>query len=395
MRTDTAHTGRRPGVFAATLVAVLMVLVACSRQGGADVESLEAAARSNPDAADGSALASNEDAGELVISDFGGTWAEAIDVALIAPFEQETGIDVELLNSQDEALVIAALEEGEPPPYDLSSSNFALVKSYSEQGYLEPIDYSVFSDEVLGVWPEELQAEYGIGWAQLANVICYDSEAIPDGVEPPSGWSDFWDVETYPGGRSMLGWNSDPAIHNALLADGVAPEDLYPLDIDRAFEKLEELDPSIPTYTDNSGALLQLLIDGEISMAQCFSHRMQALIDSGFSTGAISWDQAELINQAYIVWRDSPNRGNAMRFLAYVVEPENQARWARLSNAAPANPDAFAEIPEVDAAKLPTAPANSATAVPRNDDWLNSEHEDGMTNADHIITVRWPQFVGG
>jgi putative spermidine/putrescine transport system substrate-binding protein len=152
----------------------------------------------------------------------------------------------------------------------------------------------------------------------------------------------------------MLAWGSDPALQNALLADGVAPEDLYPLDIERAFEKLGELQTAIPTYAESSGELLPA---------------------SGFSRGAISYDQAEIINEAYVVWKDAPNKENAMRFLAYIMEPENQARWARLSNASPANPDAFKPIPEDVAKILPTSPANAATAVPRNDDWINVSYE--------------------
>lgn len=44
----------------------------------------------------------------------------------------------------------------------------------SENGSLEPIDYSVFSEEILRSWPEELQLKYGMSWARLANAVCYD-----------------------------------------------------------------------------------------------------------------------------------------------------------------------------------------------------------------------------
>ncbi|WP_213684411.1 hypothetical protein [Roseicyclus sp.] len=49
----------------------------------------------------------------------------------------------------------------------------------------------------------------------------------------PTSWADFWDVETFLGPRS-LGTSVMGVLEAALMADGVAPEDLYPIDEERA-----------------------------------------------------------------------------------------------------------------------------------------------------------------
>ena len=50
----------------------------------------------------------------------------------------------------------------------------------------------------------------------------------------------FWDAKSFPGQRSV---RKHPiyALEMALIADGVPMDKLYPLDVDRAFKKLEQL----------------------------------------------------------------------------------------------------------------------------------------------------------
>ena len=52
-------------------------------------------------------------------------------------------------------------------------------------------------------------------------------------------WADFYDLKTFPGKRTLFKARPQYILESALLADGVDPERLYPLDIDRAFKKLD------------------------------------------------------------------------------------------------------------------------------------------------------------
>ena len=63
------------------------------------------------------------------------------------------------------------------------------------------------------------------------------------------GWADFWDVAKYPGKRGLRR-SAETNLEFALLADGVAPGDVYKTlrtseGVDRAFRKLDQLKPYI------------------------------------------------------------------------------------------------------------------------------------------------------
>ena len=53
----------------------------------------------------------------------------------------------------------------------------------------------------------------------------------------------------------------------AALADGVPPDKVYPLDVDRAFASLEKIKPHISVWWDSGGQAMQLMKDGEVDMA--------------------------------------------------------------------------------------------------------------------------------
>ena len=75
-------------------------------------------------------------------------------------------------------------------------------------------------------------------------------------------------MKAFPGPRSLE--NSPKGnLEFALLADGVAPDKLYPLDVDRAFKKLDQIKHHIPVWWTNGAQHVQLLIDGEVSMSSC------------------------------------------------------------------------------------------------------------------------------
>ena len=102
------------------------------------------------------------------------------------------------------------------------------------------------------------------GGAQARSyVIAFDAKRF--GKNPPKSWADFWDVKKYPGKRTLYKWMS-ANLECALLADGVAPDKLYPLDVDRALRKIEELMPHVVTHWSTGAESQQLLRDGEASM---------------------------------------------------------------------------------------------------------------------------------
>ena len=115
----------------------------------------------------------------------------------------------------------------------------------SREGLAEPIDWTIVKEDDL---PPSAVVADGFGIAQniLGTALCYRSGKYRDGG--PSTWADFWDVKKFPGSRSLCLSYSPRTLIFALLADGVPRDQLYPLDIDRAFKKLDQIKPHVKVW---------------------------------------------------------------------------------------------------------------------------------------------------
>ena len=178
----------------------------------------------------------------LVIVTTGGTYEAQMREYFFDPFTAATGIEVTAVSATgaDTIARVKAMVEGGNIEWDLYPSGeiqaaSELHKSLNEDmaEFCEP--YVDDADLLPGVCSHTgILAGYG------TTLIAYNTEAFPD--KAPRDWADFWDTETFPGPRSMPNF-SDPwrVLAAALLADGVEPSELFPLDVDRAFSKMDEI----------------------------------------------------------------------------------------------------------------------------------------------------------
>jgi putative spermidine/putrescine transport system substrate-binding protein len=335
--------------------------------------------------------------GELVINSFGGAWGQAIQLGLIDSFQRETGIKVTLLSTWDIGKSQAAIDSGNAPPEDILDTDLSVAFTLDRDQYLAPIDYSVGDPAVIDKIPAALRVGYAVGWGHFGIGLCYDKQAFPDGGPQPASWRDFWDVAKFPGARSMVDWAQagDPMPEFGLLADGLDPATLYPLDLDRAFRKLDEIKANVPTWPASPSLQGPQLLDHQVSMAACYTHRIQKLIDGGATSIGISYEQARLESEAFVVWKNAPNKANAMRFLAYILNPGPQAAWAQIGNTSPVNPDAFDLIPTDLQEKLAEAPSHQSV-FQKDDAWYTdaSKVSPDKTNLEEVLS-RWQAFLGG
>jgi putative spermidine/putrescine transport system substrate-binding protein len=77
----------------------------------------------------------------------------------------------------------------------------------------------------------------------------------------------------------------------ALLADGVDPAKLYPLDVDRAFRSLERIRPNIAVWASPPVGGTQLIASGDVDLAFAVNNEVEnaklrgAPIDFHFNQG--------------------------------------------------------------------------------------------------------------
>jgi putative spermidine/putrescine transport system substrate-binding protein len=324
--------------------------------------------------------ASSEDV--VVYAGYGGTYQDAVREGALAPVAKELGITIREETISSLADVKVQVEAGKVA-ISISEQNVNDCLVGSQQNLWEKLDYSVI--DASGIDPEFVKPDWVAGLTNWSTVMAWNTKKFGDNA--PKNWVDFWNVEKFPGTRAM--WNNP--YHNieiALLADGVEPDKLYPLDLDRAFAKLRELKPHVSVWYTTGAQATQLLTDGEIDLMPFWNGRVQKVMDDGAPV-MFTFNQAVLAFDCTVVPRGAPNKDLAMKVLSRLLSPEIQANLPNYINYGPVNAKAFdtGKIPAELAAKLPSSPENVKVQVKVDDAWWGD-----LKNAEKVQEM-WTQLV--
>jgi putative spermidine/putrescine transport system substrate-binding protein len=304
-------------------------------------------------------------ADSLVFTSWGGAYQEAQTSAWLEPYSAETGVTFIQDSPTDYAQIIAMVESGFVT-WDVVNIENDFGIGSSEQ-YFEPLDYSIIPrDEVI------FADDYRVAAILYATVIGYNTEAFDDNV--PQSWADFFDLENFPGTRSLPRSPSRYTLEIALIADGVPAEELYPLDVERALAKLDSI-KDVAIWWDTGAQAAQHMADGEAVMGMIWNGRIQTAIDEGAPL-AIQWNQHIPLADFLTVPRGAPNREQAMEFIAYAVSAAHNYRIANHISYAPSNTEAFEQVNPDIAETLPSFTGRPELAGFFVDDlWWDSNRE--------------------
>jgi len=209
----------------------------------------------------------------VYVNSWGGSYTAAQEAAFFKPFTAATGIQVRTVTPVSYGKIKAQVQT-RTYEFDMTSLNSTQWLRASREGLTEPIDWTVVKKEALP--PNAIVAD-GIGIAQniLGTALCYRSDKYPNGG--PTSWADFWDVKRFPGNRSLCMNDSPRTLIFALLGDGVPRDQVYPIDIDRAFKKLDQIKPHVKVWWREGTQSQQLIRDGEVDMMSIWNARASEL----------------------------------------------------------------------------------------------------------------------
>lgn len=287
-----------------------------------------------------------QDVSEVRLMEMGGISGEAVQAAYIDPFERKTGIKVIRENPASLGKIKAMVESGNPT-VDMMLLTDGWLAQAKVEGLLEPLDWDAIDPAPILPGARD---DYAIGWSYASAVMAWRKDA-----KAPNTWADFWNVEAFPGKRSLP---DDPSIvlPIALLADGVPKDQLYPLDLDRAFAKLKEIRPSVSVWWTSAGQSAQLLLDNEVTYGMTYNGRVYGKPDVSYT-----------FNEGYLVlswWGvpkgTSPERKAAvMKFFHETTLPENEAIAMEKIPYSGASTQLDALIPQDKLADFPTTAGNA------------------------------------
>jgi putative spermidine/putrescine transport system substrate-binding protein len=313
---------------------------------------------------------------DLVVLGFGDGFPEAQRKAYFRPFASETSVRVRNATYDGDYAQLKARLSGEGPPDVVQVDASGLAKGVWE-GLFLPIDYGVVGKSDL--LPQAAH-KFGVGTDVYSVALGWNPDQLSEETPAPTSWSDFWDMEKYPGGRSL---KRSPrfTLEIALLADGVAPEDLYKdgkLDVDRAFRKLDQLKPHVKLWWTDARDPVRLLARGKVGMAAARGERLSEAAYQEDRAVRLTWSQAVAGVDYWAVPRTARNPVEAMRFIAYANLSHRQATFATILPLGPVNPRAFSHLEPGVARRLNAHPENLRQQVFLDPQWW-AEHEEEVT----------------
>lgn len=287
----------------------------------------------------------------VVFASWGGAYQDAERVSYCEPFAKATGARVVQDGPMDVAKFRAMIEGG-APDWDVVDITIDFLYAGIGDNMFEKIDRSIVDTSKIA---PQFVNEYGVGCIVWSYNLGYSTKAYAAGQEPKV-WADVFDLKRFPGKRTFSD-NPVATLETALMADGVPPDKLYPLDVERALKKLDTIKPQIIFWSTNSQNQ-QLFVDGEVNLGVILNGRAYDSSKKGAPI-AISWEQNIQSVDYLVVPHGSRQIAGAMSLIDTMTDAANQAKLANLIAYSPTNPQAFKDIDPKIQPWLSTAPGNA------------------------------------
>jgi putative spermidine/putrescine transport system substrate-binding protein len=295
----------------------------------------------------------------LTFVSFGGAYQEAQRKGWLEPYSALTGVKFQESEDSSNATIKSQVESGQVTWDVVDVGNDFGLDAHAD--LLEPLDYSIVpKDQIL----PGFAGTYRVGDITYGVVLAYNTEKT--GGKAPAGWADFFDTTKFPGKRGTWDYSEGGIFETALLADGVPPDQLYPLDIPRAIKKLDTIKDDLVFW--KSGAESQELIgSGEVAMSLMWNGRAWSAKNVDQKPVETQWNQQILTADYLVIPKGSPNKEAAMNFIAWATCANNNAAPSNHIPYGPTNINAQANPDKVKDLAVTNADANTAYF---DDQWL-------------------------
>src|SRR5579883_776430 len=300
---------------------------------------------------------------EIVVADWGGASTDTFKASFGELVAKNYGFSFVSDSAGPSPGKIRAMVESGKVTWDVCDTSSGGSLQLGEAGLLEEIDYTIVSKA-------KVRPEFALRWGvcnyMFSYVMTFNREKFPNGA--PRNWADFYDLKKFPGPRTLRAL-FEGQLEGALIADGVDPKNLYPLDVDRALAKIKTIKDQ--TIFWKSGAEAEdLFRRGEVVAGNMWNSRANVMRKETDGKVNWSWDGAILAPAVWVVPKGNPaGKEAAMRFIAATQDPVGQSAWFKAYGSFPANPEAAKLTPPELRAIDGNQPENVALQIPFNVEW--------------------------
>jgi putative spermidine/putrescine transport system substrate-binding protein len=341
------------------------------------------------------AVSAQDMADSMTLVSWGGAYQASQVNAYAEPYkEMNPSVEIVWDESSPEAVAkLRAMNEAGNITWDLVDVEAAdairlcdegLAMEYDPDELLAPADDGTSASDDFGGM---IVSDCFIPQIVFSTTFGYRSDMVPEGVEPPTGACDVFDLETYPGKRAL---NKQPIANMewALLCDGVPYEEVYETleteeGQDRAFAKLDAIkDQTI--WWSAAAETPQLLADGEIFMGSTYNGRLFSVIAEQDQPVGMAWDWQMLDLDGWVIPTGLPEeRLNRVKdFVYFATDTQRLADQAKYISYGPARASSaplvstHAELGIEMIPHMPTDPNNGENKFVNNYLWWADYRDD-------------------
>jgi putative spermidine/putrescine transport system substrate-binding protein len=304
---------------------------------------------------------------EIVVVNWGGDAVKQYDEIWAQPFNKANpGLKAIVDGTGPTSGKIKAMVDSGAVTWDACDRNLPASIELGRQGLLEKVDWTIVDKDKLR--PIH-RTDWGVGSYLYSFALTWDKAALKG--KTPANWADFWNVKEFPGKRTLRN-NIEGMLEAALLADGVPPEKVYPIDLDRALAKIKEIKPHTIFWT--SGAESQTLFrNKEVVLGNLWHTRAMYLQKELGDAVQFSFNQGILFAGAWIVPKGNPAKTEVWRFIASTQDPQSQVRMLQEGNG-PINPAADPLVPAALKSVNCGSPENLAKQIAVDAEWYAANY---------------------
>ena len=329
----------------------------------------------------------------LTVTSWAGPYGRAQASALMRPYAAEKSVDVRLAQWDGDLADIQRAVASHQYKGDVIDFELPKAVEACKRGLLEKIDPAILPAGADGTPAARDFVKGAIGPCYVGSVVYSQVMIAAPGLKrAPATLADFFDTRKFPGRRALMRGSPKFNLEMALLADGVAPGDIYktldtPEGLDRAFARLKALNP---IWAHDSADAIAWVRNGQAVMAAPLNGDVFDAAQKGFAP-TIVWDHQLYELDVFAIPAGDPSKKRALDFIAYATQSAPLAGVADWVPYGPARRSALALVrtnPETGIAMhdwLPTAPQNFRNAFAVDDGWWLA-HEGALSE-------RWRAFV--
>jgi len=322
----------------------------------------------------------------ITVVSWGGAYTKSQVEAYHKPWIAQTGNKIVSEDYNGGLAEVKAQVEAGNVTWDVVDVEYSDAVRGCDEGLLEEIDHSILPPAPDGTPAVEDFIEGSLPDCAVANIVWSTIFAYNhENTQGVTGLADFFDLEKFPGKRGLRK-NPKANLEMALIADGVAPADVYATletdeGVDRAFAKLDTIKDDV-VWWEAGAQPPQLLADGEVVMTTAYNGRIFNAAAGEGQPFTVNWDGQILDFDLWVIPKGAPNMEAALDFVAFSTDTQRLADQASWIAYGPARKSSGALVGLYNDGKtemgphMPTAEANLATALVNNFEfWADNQDE--------------------